>query len=157
MAFILSAGATLRLLAARTDDPFVQWIEYDQVRPFIGVATMAIVRHAILTTDTVQAEYRRVFERRYQALARDLDANQRKQVIPAIFDLKSAEILSDILSISSDGGMLSDIDLMPAAVAMQHNFELVVTEHTDAWGAFASAISPVLGRLFLKPFPDEVA
>ncbi|WP_209427995.1 hypothetical protein [Pararhodobacter sp. SW119] len=157
MAFILSTGAVLHLLSAQGDDPIVRWIEEDRVRPFIAASTMATVRHIIRTTDRVSHEQRTVLERRYQRLVRDLDADRREQVTSAVFDLKSAEILSDILPLDAGREVLSDMDLMPAAVAMQHNLELVVTEEIDAWRALSAAIAEELGRLTLKTFPATQA
>lgn len=157
MAFILSTGAVLRLLSARRDDPLVRWIEEDRVRPFIAATTMAAVRHEIRTTNRISHDQRTVLEKRYNRLVRDLDANRREQVTSAVFDLKSAEILSDILPIDAGRDALSDMDLVPAAIAMQHNLELVVTDDIEAWAALSAAIAPELGRLPLKTYPTEVA
>lgn len=157
MAFILSPGAVLRLLFARRDDPLVRWIEEDRVRPFIAATTMATVRHEIRTTDRVSHDQRSVLEKRYARLVRDLDADRREQVTSATFDLKSAEILSDILPIEAGREVLSDMDLVPAAIAMQHNLELVVTDNVEAWQALSMAIAPELGRLSLKDYPTGAA
>lgn len=157
MAFILSTGAVLRLLSAQRDDPLVRWVEEDRVRPFIAATTMASVRHEIRTTDRVSHDQRTVLEARYERLVRDLNADRREQVTSAVFDLKSAAILSDILPIDAGRDALSDMDLAPAAIAMQHNLELVVTDDIAAWEALSMAIKPELGRLSLKVYPLEGA
>jgi predicted nucleic acid-binding protein len=157
MAFIFSTGAVLRMLSAQHDDHLVQWLEEDRVRPFIAATTMATARHEIRTTDRVSHDQRSVLEKRYEQLVRDLNADRREQVTSAIFDLKAAEILADVLPIDAGRASLSDMDLVPAAIAMQHNLELVVTDDIDAWEALSKAIPPELGRLMLKTYPPRVA
>lgn len=157
MAFIFSTGAVLRLLAAQHKDPLVRWIEDNGVRPFIAATTMATARHEIRTTNRIEPHQRNVLERRYDQLIRDLNTESRAQVQSAVFDLKSAEILSDILPIEASRDTLSDMDLVPAAIAMQHNLDLVVTDDVTAWEALSAAIAPELGRLSLKSYPLEAA
>lgn len=153
MAYIFSTGAVLRLLALRRDDPLVRWIEEERIRPFIALTTMASVRHEILTTDRVSADQRSILQKRCTALARDLTNGNRQEVTAAIFDMKSAEILADILPIDAGRDMLSDLDLVPAAIAIQHNLELVVADGIEAWTDLSAAIAPEHGRLTLRIHP----
>jgi predicted nucleic acid-binding protein len=155
MAFAFSTGAVIRLLSAQVDDELVIWVEGDSIRPFITASTMAAVRFSIRTTDRVSHDQRALLERRYDRLARDLNADRREQVAFALFDLKAAEILSDILVFDAGRDALSDMDLLPAAVAIQHNLELVVTDDIIAWESLANAIPAELGRLVLKIFESK--
>lgn len=157
MAFIFSTGAVIRMMAAQKDDPLVTWIEDEGVRPFIAPTTMALLRYELRLPDRIPPAQLAVFEKRYNRLARDLRAERSEQVSSAIFDQKSAEILSDILMIDAGRETLSDMDLVPAAIAIQHNLELVITDTIPDWQALADAIAPELGRLALKIYPPEAA
>lgn len=150
MAFILSTEALLRLLSARSDDPVVAWLEGNRIRPFIAATTMALARYAILGADAVGSRERGVFLRRLERVDHDLRTGRSEQVSLAVFDLKAAEILSDLLAVEPGREDLSDLDLVPAAIAVQHNLELVATEEVESWASFSAAIPPEIGRLSLR-------
>lgn len=154
MSFILTVDAALRVMAAQQDDPLVAWLEADEIKPFIDWATMASVRFEIRTNPAIAPDQKSSLERRYQKLQRDLTRRKQHQISSIGLDSTSAGILSDLLSI--DAGMnqhvLSDIDLVPAAIAIQHNLQLVVTNYVQAWQELSGAIPKPSGRLLLNIF-----
>jgi predicted nucleic acid-binding protein len=152
MAYIVTHGAALRLIIANRRDPLTQWIEKNEIRPFITETTMALTRHSILQNDVFDAGQRQAALERYDRMVADLNGDRRRSVVAAVFDLNSAEILSQIISIRGEAVLLSDMDLMPAAIAIQHNLELVVCEDLEEWRSLTRSIPPVLGTLSLTEF-----
>jgi len=153
MSFILTSGAVLRLLAANRSDPITEWIEKDRIRPYIATATMAQALDSIRMSGAVKVAERKTFERRYQGLVLDLQSDSRKSVLSAVFDYKSCEILADLLGVEVSVDEIGEMDLIPAAIAIQHNLELVVTQNVEAWKRFAAALPAETGRLALHTFP----
>ncbi|WP_147373643.1 type II toxin-antitoxin system VapC family toxin [Hephaestia caeni] len=138
------------MLAANPLDPLTKWIEEERVRPLIAITTMAQALDAIRMDPTVDPADRKTLERRYDDLARELRIDKRESVLTAEFDLKSAEILADLLSVGAAEEEIGEMDLVAAAIAVQHNMDLVVVENSAAWEAFAAAIPPESGRLSLR-------
>lgn len=154
MSFILTPAALLRLLRADPADLFTQWIEQAQVRPFITATTLAQALHDIRTSKDIPANVRTTYERRHAALAQllrpaSVGRARPASVLLADFDLAAADILADLLSVDSAADEISDIDLVPAVIAVQHNLRLVITEHIAAWQELAGAIPPESGKLHL--------
>ncbi|WP_209427972.1 hypothetical protein [Pararhodobacter sp. SW119] len=81
------------------------------------------------------------------------NADRPERVTSAVFDLNAAEILADLLPLPAGRETLSDMDLIPAAIAIQHNLELVVCDHHAWWHDLSQALAPEIGRLELKIFP----
>lgn len=137
------------MLSADLGDPLVGWIERERIRPFLALTTMASVRHEIRTSEVLSPTHRTVLEARYERVARDIKGGRRDQVTAAVFDMKSAEILSEILPIPVGADALSDMDLVPAALAIQHNYQLVVTDDLEVWADLAAEIPAEIGHLDL--------
>jgi hypothetical protein len=150
MTAIFSTGAVLRLLSARRDDPLVAWVERTEVRPFISATTMALVRQAILASDAISPGDRGLFLKRYEHMDHGLRTGRSRQVTLALLDMKGAEILSDLLAIDAGREALSDLELVPAAIAVQHNLDLIVMGEVDAWRDLAAAVQPETGRLKIR-------
>ena len=152
MGYILTAGAVMRMLSVKRADPLVAWIAENRIRPYLFPQTLALTLFSIRVNTTAPAADRRILEERYKRLVQSMDEPRSASATRADFDFKSAEILSDLLSIGDID--LGEIDLCAAAVAMQHNLDLVVTDDINEWIRLAGLIDPVLGRLSLCRFPS---
>lgn len=154
MSCILTSGAILRLLSADPADSFTQWIEASQIRPYVAALTMAQVLDTIRMDEEVTKGDRTIFERRYEHLVIDLQADKRRSILSATFDLKSAAILADLIGITTADDVITDMDLVPAAIALQHSLDLVTVSNAKAWEDINAAIQRnSIGRLTLRPFP----
>lgn len=160
MSFILDAGSVLRVLAADPSDPFTQWIESNRICPAVANVTMAQALDTIRMDQNIEAADRRWLEKRYEALCRDLRNTSREAILTAEFDLKAADIFADLLSVEVAADHIGEIQLIPAAIAIQHNLSFVVSnndrdtwdEFHNAWTDFSGAIPPEVGALTLTPF-----
>lgn len=150
----------LRLIKADPKDPFTQWIETNRICPCVATVTMARALDTIRMHQNVEAAHRQLYEKRYSALCRDLRNTSREAILTADFDLKAAEIFADLLSVDVASDDIGEIELIPAAIAVQHNLSFVVSnndretwyEFVNAWTDFSSAIPPEMGVLSLTPF-----
>ena len=84
-------------------------------------------------------------EKRCDRVVRDISGGRCKQVTAAVFDMKSAELLFG----PAGRNVLSAMDLVPAATAIQHNYQLVITDKIEACQARSASIAPRPGRLDL--------
>ncbi len=152
MAYILDAGTALRVIAAAPEDALVRWIEQDRIRPFIDAVTMSLALDTIRKSTDLSATGRTILLRRYDALSQALDAGETTSVGLAAFDLRSAEILADLLGLEDAGDSLNALDLVPAAIAIQNNYELVAADNAEDYRLLAATLPNEVGRLRLTSF-----
>lgn len=152
MAFILTAAATMRTIEAREGDPLSEWLREEHIRPMIATVTLAQVLNGILGDTRLNGPQRSAYQRLLNEIMGDIEGGTERIALGAFFDFPSARILADILGIEAGSDRLGELDLVPAAIAIQRNSELVVAADLEAWRAFANAINPVTGRLLLREF-----
>jgi hypothetical protein len=148
----------LRLIEANPKDPFTIWIEQNSICPCVANATMAQALKTIRTHPNVEPGHRHLYEKRYDSLCQDLRNSSREAILTADFDLKSAAIFADLLSFADS--YFGEIELIPAAIAVQHNINVVISnndgekwdEFLTAWKGLSASIPPEMGALSLSPF-----
>lgn len=156
MAYILDTGAVLRLLALRGGDDFLRWIEQAGVRPFIAPVTMAAARDSYQGSPDLTAAQRATYEQRFAALLRDLGQGTEESVIAAELDFNGSRILSEIMAVVAEHGLdVLPFDLIPAAIAIQHNDVLVAADDGGAMQRLAAALPPETGHLTVAPYGPQ--
>lgn len=152
MAYILTSWAASRVLSGHPDDELTQWVTKEKVRPMIAIATMGSVLHGIATDTRYSANQRSRMSLVAQEALRDIHEDTGDRLLRAEFDIRAAEILAEILNIEEGQDVLSELDLIPAAIAIQHNHTLIVGHEIEAWENFAGEIAPETGSLTLMTF-----
>lgn len=153
MAYILDTGAVLRLLALRDDDEMLAWIETEAIRPMIAPTTMAAARESFQGEPSLTAMQRNTYEQRFNVLLRDLVLQEESSVIAADLDFNGSRILSDLLTVATTTGIdLHPFDLLPAAIAIQHNDEVVVADDGGLMARLARELPPESGHLVVRAF-----
>lgn len=153
MAYILDTGAVLRLLALRHGDDFLHWIEEAGVRPFIASITMAAARDSYQGSPDLTAAQRGTFELRFAALLRDLSNGTEESVIATDLGFNGARILSEIMAVVAEQGIdVAPFDLIPAAIAIQHNDVLVAADDEGSMQRLAAALPPEAGHLTVMAY-----
>ncbi|RWR09186.1 hypothetical protein D2T29_21040 [Sinirhodobacter populi] len=153
MAYILDTGAVLRLLALRDGDELLEWIEAGAIRPLIAPVTMGSARESFQSAGSLSPAQRATYEQRFDILLRDLSRGEENSVIATDLDYNGARILSDILLVATaDGIEVNTLDLVPAAIAIQHNHEIVALDDDGQMALLAAALPPEIGRLILRTF-----
>lgn len=150
MPYIVTSEAALRIIAANAGDPIKQWLEAEKIRPFIATPTLALLRYRIAAGDGLNAAQRVTYARRYEILLGQLKRNNGKgSVVSAEFDHKSADILHELML---HDVALSDLEMLPAAIAIQRNLELIVASETDIWRDLEARLRGADETLSLKVF-----
>lgn len=153
MAYILDTGAVLRLLALRDGDALLHWIESEAIRPLIAPVTMGSARESFQSEPALTPAQRATYEQRFDILLRDLSRGEENSVIAVDLDFNGARILADILAVAADQDIgLSPFDLVPAAIAIQHNHEIVVADDDGQMALLAKVLPPEIGRLLVRAF-----
>ena len=155
MGYVLESGALLRVVGARPDDPLVRWLEGDGVAPFATLVTAAQAFDAIGNDAERTPAQRAALTERLEALVAALEDAEHPSATAIAMDRGTVRILGDLLGVQEEQEHLGELDLLPAALAVQHNLELVVSENAASWERFADALPEALGRLRLRPFPIE--
>lgn len=152
MSFILTSGALLRILVAHKADPISRWLATEEIRPFVAFQTMAQALFAVLNNGEISLTQRLVYTRRYEEIEIGIRSGSAGTVKEVGFDLTTAQILSDLMSVDVAKDKISELDLVPAAIALQHNYTLIVGSELQAWYDFGKAIPKEIGRLNLRSF-----
>lgn len=155
MGYILESGALLRVVGAQQGDPLVGWLEEGSIAPFVCLETAAQAFDAIQNDQVRTPALRAALTRRLEDLVATLTDETDRSVTSIGMDAGSVRILGEILGVQEEQERLGELDLVPAALAIQHNLELVVSENAAAWKRFSRALPGPLGRLQLRSFPVE--
>lgn len=156
MAYVLDTGAVLRLLALREGDNFLHWIETEAIRPLIAPVTMGAARESFQSAQALSSAQRAVYEQRFDIILRDLNRQEESSVIATDLDFNGSRILSDILAVVTEHGIdLNLFDLIPAAIAIQHNHEIVAADEDGQMARLAATLPPEFGLLTVSSFGPQ--
>lgn len=155
MGYILDASALLRVIVAKTEDPLVIWLEAEQIVPF-AVMTTAAQAYSSIQTGDLKPEQRTALRKRLDMLVEELGEDSSQAVSALDSDAGTVRILGEMLPIDA-GAEFGDFDLIPAALAMQHNLEFVVAERTEAWAAMTAEIPEEIGTLTIRSFEEQAS
>lgn len=151
MGYILSADALVQVLRAQAEERVVRWLEKEKISPFVDWFTMAVASAEIRDSE-LDDDAKDELKKSYAAMVRKLNAKNPIGVSLANMNSGAAERLSRLMVIAATHTHdLSDADLVPAAIAMEHGLTLVVTRHAKQWENLMRAIAgkPGMPKLHL--------
>lgn len=145
MGYILSADALVQVLRAQAEERVVRWLEKEKISPFVDWFTMAVASAEIRDSE-LDDDAKDELKKSYAAMVRKLNAKNPIGVSLANMNSGAAERLSRLMVIAARHTTdLSDADLVPAAIAMEHGLTLVVARNKRQWENLMSAIDEKLG------------
>lgn len=155
MSYIVDRDAFTRIVAANESDPFVVWLEEEQIRPFADPFTIALTLRDVREDEDLDTTTRKAFEKRIDTIIKLISArNPASPVNLADADGYVSEVLADLLGLEGKGEDLSEVELIPAALAVERNFKLLAGEGVGQYKEVSDALPGDLGRLSVVDLED---
>lgn len=147
MGYILTWEATLDMLSM--PPAFDRWLSVEGIIPFLCPVSLAPVRRAIFAANIPSAQ-RSLLEQNLRCVVEEIRLAEPHSVKEAPYQIFMTSTLSSLIGIDVRRPDISELDLMPAAIAIHGEMRLIVTRRFDAWIDFADAAAKTTGRLELQ-------
>lgn len=147
MGYILTWEAALDMLSM--PPVFDRWLSVEGVIPFVCPVSFAPVRRAIFAADIPSAQ-RSSLEENLRCVVEEIRLTEPRSVKEAPYQIFMTNTLSSLIGIDVSRADISELDLIPAAIAIHGEMRLVVTRRFDAWIDFAEAAEKTAGHLALQ-------